>query len=222
MRVLFILLSCCVSCLAATAQTEMDSLHYRKIYYMGGSGLSFPVGKTKEVLGTKLFSGSAGMDIALSDPRYFLSPTLYMLTYSYDQQIEDDRSTYMIENGRASFYMLSLAAGRRRQLKRLNLFTYIGPVAGLLVEPRGEAMEDRIRMTNKISLTTAGKVGVGADYKFPGFFIGAEVGYMRHIRRVEGYPMQFLTVMVGLKSDITSISKRVTGVIGIETYRDID
>ena len=202
------------------AQTQVDSLHYRKIYYMGGTGLSFPVGKAKEVLGTKFFSGSAGLDIALKDRQYFLSPTLYMLTFKYDQQIDDPKYNYMVENGRASFYMLSLTGGKRRQFKRLNTFAYIGPVLGLTFEPRGNLENNLIKMSNKVSLTAAGKVGMGADYKFPGFFIGAEIGYMRHVKKIEGISMQFVTVMVGLKSDITSLSEKVTSVIGIETYKD--
>jgi len=203
-----------------SAQTETDSLHYRKIYYMGGTGLSFPLGKSKNVLGTKLFSGSAGLDIALKDRRYFLSPTLYMLTFRYDQQQEDPKYNYMIENGRTNFYMLSLAAGRRHQYQRLNTYAYFGPVAGLVVEPRGNIVGEKLRMANKNSLTVAAKIGTGADYKFPGFFIGGEIGYMYNFRKIEGNPIQFLTIMVGLKSDITRLSEKVTEVIGIDTYKD--
>lgn len=220
MRIYFLLLFMCFSQLMVSAQTETDSLHYRKIYYMGGTGLSFPVGSAKNVLGTKLFSGSAGLDIALKDRQYFLSPTLYMLTFNYDQQTPDPKYNYMIDNGMVNFYMLSLTAGKRRQFKRLNTFAYVGPVAGLVVEPRGSIQAEKIRMSSKKSLTAAAKLGIGADYKFPGFFIGAEIGYMQHIRKIEGNSMQFLTLMVGLKSDITSLSEKVTGVMGIETYKD--
>ncbi|PRD56291.1 hypothetical protein [Sphingobacterium gobiense] len=220
MKIFFSLLLLCAGCLMLSAQTEVDSLHHRKIYYMGGTGLSFPLGKSKNVLGTKLFSGSAGLDIALKDSRYFLSPTLYMLAFRYDQQKHDPKYNYIIENGRTNFYMLSLTAGRRYQYKRLNTFAYIGPVAGLIVEPRGNIVAEKLRMSNKNSLTVAGKVGMGADYKFPGFFIGGEIGYMYNFRKIEGNPIQFLTIMFGLKSDITRLSEKVTGVIGIETYKD--
>ncbi|MBD1425284.1 hypothetical protein [Sphingobacterium arenae] len=220
MRVLFILLLLCAVGCMVSAQTEADSLHYRKIYYMGGTGLSFPLGKSKNVLGTKLFSGSAGLDIALKDRRYFLSPTLYMLTFRYDQQQEDPKYNYMIENGRTNFYMLSLAAGRRHQFRRLNTYAYFGPVAGLVVEPRGNIVGEKLRMANKNSLTVAAKIGTGADYKFPGFFIGGEIGYMHSFKKIEGNPIQFLTIMVGLKSDITRLSEKVTEVIGIDTYKD--
>ncbi|MBD1434403.1 hypothetical protein H8B06_16340 [Sphingobacterium sp. DN00404] len=220
MRILLTFVLLCTGCFIVSAQTEADSLHYRKIYYMGGTGLSFPLGKSKNVLGTKLFSGSAGLDIALKDSRYFLSPTLYMLTFRYDQQHKDPKHNYMIENGRTNFYMLSLAAGRRHQYRRLNTFAYIGPVAGLVVEPRGNVVQEKLRMSNRNSLTAAAKIGMGADYKFPGFFIGGEIGYMYNFRKMEGTSIQFLTIMVGLKSDITSLSEKVTGVIGIDTYKD--
>jgi len=75
-------------------------------------------------------------------------------------------------------------------------------------------------MKNKNSMTVAAKAGVGADYKFPGFFIGAELGYLYSFRKIEGTPVQFLTIMVGLKSDITRLSEKVTSVIGVDTYKD--
>jgi len=201
------------------AQTDADTIHYRKVYYMGGTGLSFPIGKSKEALSTKLFAGSMGLDIALKNSDYFLLPTLYLLTFGYDQQIKDPKYSQMIENGRVSFYMLSLAAGRRKQMKRLNTFVYAGPAFGLVTEPRGNLVNETIKMENKKSLTPAAKIGLGADYKFPGFFLGAEIGYMHNFRKIEGNAVQFLTLMVGLKSDITSLSKKVTNVIGVDTYK---
>lgn len=218
MKKLFLLLSLYLFCSHVFAQVERDTIHYHKIYYMGGTGLSLPVGKANEVFTTKLFSASMGLDIALKDPRFFLTPTLYLLTYGYNQQIPDPKYNYMIENGRANFYMLSMAAGRRRQFKRLNTFVYLGPALGLVSEPRGDVVGQTLRMDNKYSFSFAGKVGTGVDYKFPGFFIGAEVGYLQHFRKIEGNPVQFLTIMIGLKSDITSLSEKVTHAIGIDTY----
>ncbi|GHE45101.1 hypothetical protein GCM10017764_30490 [Sphingobacterium griseoflavum] len=202
------------------AQEEQDTIHYHKIYYLGGTGLSFPMGKTNNVFTTKLFSGSMGLDISLKDSRYFLTPTLYLLTYGYNQQRPDPDYNYMVQNGRANFYMLSLAAGRRRQFKRLNTFVYLGPAIGLVSEPRGELVGQVLKMDNKYSVSVAGKMGVGADYKFPGFFIGAELGYLQHFRQIEGNPVQFLTLMVGLKSDITSLSEKVSHAIGLDNYID--
>lgn len=220
MRIFFSFLLFTIGWGTASAQTGADTLHYRKIYYMGGTGLSFPLGNSKNVLGTKLFSGSAGLDIALKDRRYFLSPTLYMLSFSYDQQQDDPKYNYLIADGRTTFYMLSLAAGRRKQYRRLNTFAYFGPVAGFVVEPRGNLIDDKLQMASKNTFSTAAKFGIGADYKFPGFFLGGEIGYMRHFGKIQGTSIQFLTIMVGLKSDITRLSEKVTEVIGIETYQD--
>ncbi|MGO3807840.1 MAG: hypothetical protein ACTJHT_16305 [Sphingobacterium sp.] len=202
----------------ASAQTATDTLHYRKIYYMGGTGLSFPIGRTSKALKTNLFSGSAGLDIALKNRSYFLMPTLYMLNFGYKQQIKDPAYNSMVDNGKASFYLLSLAAGKRKQFKRLNTYSYVGPAFGLQTEPRADVVGDMVKMKNKKSWTLAGKIGLGADYKFPGFFIGGELGYLYSVRKIEGNPVQFLTIMIGLKSDITGLSKKVTDVIGVETY----
>lgn len=206
----------CLGMSSCFAQIGRDTIHYHKIYYLGGTGLSIPVGKANEVFTTKLFSGSMGLDISLKDPRYFLTPTLYLLTYGYNQQRMDPDYNYLIKNGRANFYMLSMAAGRRKQFQRLNTFMYLGPAVGLVSEPRGNLVGQNIEMENKYSISVAGKLGVGADYKFPGFFIGAEIGYLQHFRRIEGNPVQFLTLMVGLKSDITSLSEKVTHAIGLD------
>ncbi|WDF70464.1 hypothetical protein PQ465_08835 [Sphingobacterium oryzagri] len=218
MKKLVFFLSLHLLSLHVFAQIERDTIHYHKIYYMGGTGLSLPIGKASEVFTTKLFSASMGLDIALKDSRYFLTPTLYLLTYGYNQQVPDPKYNYMIENGRANFYMLSMAAGRRRQFKRLNTFVYLGPALGLVNEPRGDLVGQKLRMDSKYSLSVAGKLGTGVDYKFPGFFIGAELGYLQHFRKIEGNPVQFLTIMVGLKSDITSLSSKVTHAIGIDPY----
>ena len=202
------------------AQSSADTLHYNKIYYLGGTGLSFPIGKTAKTLSTSFFSGSAGLDIALKNRNYFLMPTLYMLSFGYDQQIKDPMFNSMVDNGKASFYLLSLAAGKRKQFKRLNTYSYLGPAFGLQFEPRAEIDGELVRMKNKSSWTAGGKIGLGADYKFPGFFIGGELGYLYSFRKIEGNSVQFLTIMIGLKSDITRLSEKVTEVIGVDTYKD--
>lgn len=198
------------------AQTGVDTLHVRKVYYMGGTGLSFPMGKTKEALNSKLFSGSLGLDISLKNPKYFLMPTLYMLTFGYNQLVEDPDYNHMIENGRANFYMLSLAAGTRRQYDRLNSYAYLGPTIGLISEPRGNVVDHKIMMENKSSISPAVKLGIGSDYKFKGFFLGGEIGYMYNFKKIQGNPVHFMTIMFGLKSDITRLSDKVVNVLGVD------
>ncbi len=219
-RIFVLLIAACLFLGKVWGQAPADTLHYRKIYYMGGTGLSFPIGKTNKALTTKLFSGSAGLDIALRNRNYFLMPTLYMLSFGYDQQVKDPAFNSMVDNGKASFYLLSLSAGKRKQFKRLNTYSYLGPAFGLQIEPRAEVVGDLVKMKNKSSWTMAGKIGLGADYKFPGFFIGGELGYLYSVRKIEGNPVQFLTIMFGLKSDITRLSEKVTEVIGVDTYKD--
>ena len=198
----------------AQAQSGADTLHYNKTYYFGGTGLAIPLGKTGRTLSTRLFTGSMGLDISLKNPRYFLLPTIYTMSFNYDQMMEDEDYNRILENGRASIYALSLAGGMRRQFDRLNTYSYIGPALCLDVESRLQDQGNgRARMDNLFAISPAFKVGMGADYKFRGFYLGLEVSYMHHFRKIEDTPINVMTIMVGLKSDITSLSDRVIDVI---------
>jgi len=195
------------------AQTGVDTIHYRKVYYFAGTGLAFPLGKTKEVLSPKVFAGSMGLDISLKNPKYYVMPTLYMLSFNYDQKIPDPEYNRMIENGQSSLYMLSLAGGMRRQWKRLNTYAYVGPTVGLSTEPRSNVLPEVVKVSYKRNIAFGTKMGVGADYMFKGFFLGAELGYMYNINKIQNRPFQAITFMVGLKSDITKLSDKVVNII---------
>lgn len=195
------------------AQKGADTIHYRKVYYFAGTGLALPIGKTKEVLSPKLFAGSMGLDISLKNPKYYIYPALYMFNFSYNQQIDDPKYNHTIENGNASIYMLSLAGGTRKQMKRLNTYIYGGPSFGLVNEPRAQEIASVIKIEYDRSLAVGAKVGMGADYKFKSFFLGAEMGYMRHFTKIQDRPFHAFTLMVGLKSDITRLGEKVVEII---------
>lgn len=211
-RILLILLLISLS-VRLMAQTGADTIHYKKVYYFAGTGLGIPLGKTKEVLSPKLFVGSMGLDITLKNPKYYLYPALYMLSFKYDQKNVDPDFNTIIENGLSSFYMLSLAAGSRRQFERLNTYVYLGPTIGLASEPRSNLVGDVVKVEYLRSIAFGTKLGVGADYKFKGFFLGTEIGYMYNVNKVEGQPFHVLTFMVGLKSDITRLSDKVVNIL---------
>lgn len=211
-RVLLISIIVCLST-ALFAQTGADTIHYKKVYYFAGTGLGIPLGKTKEVLSPKLFVGSMGLDITLKNPKYYLYPALYLLSFKYDQKNQDDEFNTIIENGLSSFYMLSLAAGTRRQFERLNTYVYLGPTIGLVNEPRSNVVGNIVKVTYLRSMAFGTKLGIGADYKFKGFFLGTEFGYMYNVNKVQGRPFHALTIMLGLKSDITRLSEKVVDIL---------
>lgn len=214
--VLFCLLTlCCFS--LAFAQYGTDTLHYRKVYYFGGTGLAFPAGKTKDVLGTQLFSGNMGLDISLGNPAYYIYPALYMMSFRYNQLQDETEYTHRIENGTASFYMLNLGGGARQQFRNLNLYAYAGPTVGVTIEPRSIVKEDMVQMEKKSKITTGVKTGVGADYKFSGFFLGLEIGYLHDFTKIQNVPINVLTLMIGLKSDITGLRDKMARVLGVES-----
>ncbi|WP_159636290.1 hypothetical protein [Sphingobacterium composti Ten et al. 2007 non Yoo et al. 2007] len=199
------------------AQQGADTIHYRKVYYFAGTGLALPIGKTKEVLSPKLFSGSMGLDISLKNPKYYLYPALYTFNFAYNQKLEDNKYNHIIENGNSSIYMLSLAGGTRKQMRRLNTYVYAGPSFGLVNEPRAQQIESTIKIDYKRSFAVGAKMGFGADYKFKSFFLGGEVGYMGHFTRIQNRPFHTLTILFGLKSDITRLSDKVVEIIAPST-----
>lgn len=196
-----------------SAQSGADTIHYKKVYYFAGTGIAIPLGKTKEVLSPKLFAGSMGLDIALKNPKYYLYPALYMLTFRYDQEINDSNYNQMLKNGLSSFYMLSLAAGSRRQFERLNTYIYLGPTIGLVTEPRSSLEQGVVDISYLRSLALGTKLGIGADYKFKGFFVGGELGYLYNVNKIQERPFHALTFLLGLKSDITRLSEKVVNII---------
>ncbi len=210
----FILLAIALACfLDGRAQKGADTIHYNKVYYFAGTGLGIPLGKTKEVLSPKVFAGSMGVDFTLKNPKYYVYPALYMLSFKYRQQYPDPQYSKIIEDGPASVYMLSLAGGSRRQYDRLNTYVYAGPTIGLVSEPRAVDEGDVVRVKSLRSIAFGTKVGFGADYKFKGFFLCTELGYMYNFNKIEKKPFQALTIMVGLKSDITKIKNKVVDIL---------
>lgn len=195
------------------AQTGADTLHYNKIYYFAGTGLAIPMGKTKEVLSSQLFAGSMGLDISLNNKNYYLYPALYMFSFKYDQQLDDPDYAYKIENGQSSIYMLSLSVGGRKQFDRLNTYVYMGPTIGFSNQPRAKVKSEQVKIEQERAIAYGTKIGVGADYKFKGFYLCGEVGYMYHITKIEDRPFHALSVLFGLKSDITKLSTKVVNII---------
>lgn len=197
------------------SQTGADTIHYQKVYYFGGTGLSFPIGKTRDVLYPKLFTGSMGLDISLNNPKYYLQPTLYLMSFGYNQLQNDEEYNRILKNARSTMFVLSLSGGIRKQWQRLNTFAYIGPAGALNMEPRAQdnSSEGIVDLEYKYSISPAFKIGVGSDYKFKGFFLGMEIGYLHNFRNMQERPVNVLNIMVGLKSDITKLKDKVVDVI---------
>ena len=212
---LFFTLFFSFACLTVFSQIGVDTIHYRKIYYFGGTGLAFPVGKTKDVLSPKLFTSSMGLDISLKNPSYYLQPTLYFFSFGYDQLENDQSYNSVLKNARANMYILSLAGGYRKQWRQLNTYAYLGPSGAINVEPRAheDSESNDVELSYIYSLSPAIKVGLGSDYKFKGFFLGMEFGYVHNFRNMQGNPVNVISMMVGLKSDITTFSDKVINVI---------
>jgi len=216
-RLLLIFILLPLFSIATYAQGGVDTIHYRKVYYWGTTGMGFPIGKTKDILSPK-FSGSIGLDISLKNSMFFVSPTLYTLSFKYKQRLPDPDFAYRIEDANTNFYTFAFSGGVRKQMRRLNVYGFLGPGIGLTSEPRANVIADQklVKMENINRFNLSSKLGAGADYKFNGFFLGLELGYLHNFRKIQDTPVNIFTVMIGLKSDITQIGDRVIDVIGID------
>lgn len=199
------------------AQSETDSLHYRKVYVTSGMGWGFALGRTSDVLQAK-FSNSLGLDISLAKEGFFLYPSLDFLVFRYNQQEGDSDYPYDLDRGRSNFYILNLAGGVRKQIGRLNTYAFAGPGAGVIAEPRAAVSEATrnvsIETTSYLTPTLRG--GVGADYRIGGFFLFVEAGWLHNFRSVQQRPVNVLSLYGGLKTDITKLKDNVASVIGLD------
>jgi len=200
----------------AMAQSDMDTLHQRKIYVTSGMGWGFALGETNEVLQAK-FSNSLGLDISLANPRYFIYPSIDFLTFRYNQQVHDPDYTYDLEKGRSNFYVLNLAAGIRKQVDKLNVYAFAGPGAAVVVEPRAvvSPSSSNVTIENTVHMTPTLRGGVGADYKIGGFFLFIETGWLHNFRKIQERQVNAISLYGGLKTDVTKLKDNVVRVIGI-------
>ena len=198
------------------AQSDMDSLHHRKIYVTSGLGWGFALGKTNDVLQAK-FSNSLGLDISLANRHYFVYPSIDFLTFRYNQQVHDPDYSHDLENSRSNFYILNLAGGIRKQVDKLNVYAYAGPGAGVVVQPRAavSSSPEKVTIENATHITPTLRGGVGADYKVGGFFLFVEMGWLHNFRDIQQRPVNVVSLYGGLKTDVTKLKDNVARVIGL-------
>ncbi len=199
----------------AGVENVTDTIHNSKVYIVSGSlGFGFPVGRTSEVLTTRLAS-SWGIDVSLSNRHYFLYPTIDFWRFGYDQQYLEENSAYLVKDARAQFVNVNLPVGVRRQFRYLNTYVLAGPTAGLFSEPRAELEPNstiiRNRFDNRFLFGT--RVSFGADYKFRGFFLYLDAGWMHSFAKVQDRPLNIISVYVGVKTDITGVASRVMTIL---------
>lgn len=200
----------------AMAQSEMDSIHHRKVFVTSGMGWGFALGETSDLLQAK-FSNSLGLDISLADRRYFVYPSIDFLTFRYNQQVHDPDYPYDLDRGRSNFYILNLAGGIRKQLDKLNIYAFGGPGIGVVVEPRAavSAAASKVTIETSVHITPTLRGGVGADYKIGGFFLFVEMGWLHNFRHIQQRPVNVLSTYGGLKTDVTKLKDNVARVMGL-------
>ncbi|WP_134090335.1 hypothetical protein [Olivibacter sp. XZL3] len=192
-----------------------DTIHSGKVYIVSGSlGIGVPLGQAREILTTRL-AGSWGMDISLPNRHYVLYPSIDYWSFGYNQRELHEKSSYLVENGRASFYNVNLAIGTRRQFRKLNAYLTAGPSVGMFFEPRATLRPNGVIKNDFDSKIMAGaRISAGADYKLNSFFVYVDAGLLHSFSKIQSRPLNVLSLYVGLKTDITRVADKVAGVLG--------
>lgn len=190
---------------------DTDTLHMGKVYIGSGSlGFGIPLGRTNDLLSTSL-AGNWGVDISLPNRNMLLYPSIDYLRFNYNQLMPDPDYEYMVENGNATFTNVNLSVGVRNQWSHLNTYFLAGPSVGLFREPRTTVHPETSIARNELknSLIFGARIGMGADYKFKGFYVFADMGLLQGFREIQERPLSIMTVYVGLKTDITRVADKV-------------
>lgn len=195
------------------AQDQLRALQIKEVHLANSMGWGFPLGETAEVLRPK-YSTNLGLDIALSNPRFFLFPSMDFLAFNYNQQLVDAESPYRIERGSSYFYQLNLSAGTRMHRNRLAFHAYVGPGVSLVTEPRaGESLQGVIRLTNQHAWTPTVRLGAGSYYQVGQVRLFLDLSYLHHFRQIQQKPVHVLVVYGGLRTNITRVADRVVEMI---------
>lgn len=200
---------------ATVIKHATDTIHNSKVYIGSGSvGLGIPLGRSKEYLSTRL-TGNWGIDISLPNRNMLFYPSIDYLSFDYNQIEDDPEYDYRVENGRVTFTNVNLPLGVRKQWKHLNTYVLVGPSVGLFHEPRTRIdSESLVAHTDyKSHIIFGSRMGFGADYKFKGFFVFADFGWLHSFKSIQDRPLNIATVYIGLKTDITRVADKVISTV---------
>ena len=105
MKKLLLLTIFCGLCGGLMAQTGADTLHFRKVYYFGGTGLALPLGKTKKALSTRLYR-EYGLGYIVEEPDVLFAAYLVF----NELQIRSALSGFQIQSHRRKRTSLHVCA----------------------------------------------------------------------------------------------------------------
>ncbi|MXV52853.1 autotransporter outer membrane beta-barrel domain-containing protein [Pedobacter sp. HMF7647] len=199
------LLVICLMLTALSSVAQSDSTKKKAfLYTSNGIGFSFPVGGS-DVLKPK-FSTSLGLNINLGKKGWFLYPKLNLQVFRYDQQISEPGYNYAIQKGRATTYLVNVAAGYRLSQDKFTFYPFLGAGGGMIIAPRIRVDANNQAILESVTIWTPGfEGGFGAEYAIGQIKLFAEGSYQTGTKKIEDKRFSAVPVFVGIKSNISGI-----------------
>lgn len=177
-----------------------------KLYSMSGIGLSLPVGESSNFMRAK-FSTTVGVNLGLGNQGLFLYPQLSLHVFGYDNTEMDAKSNYILNQGRASSYLLNVALGYRKITGKFAFYGFIGGGGGFILTPRAvvDAGANTVTLNNKTNHIGIIQPGAGVEYNLGGTNFFVEGSYMRGLGKIGDYTFKTVPITVGIKPNLSKL-----------------
>ena len=186
---------------------QADSpLRRDKLYTSSGFGFSIPVGETSDYFQPK-FSTTVGLNIGLGNGGLFLYPKASLHAYKYDQVTLHPGQTTLLEDGRATTYLLNLALGYRKFHGNFAYYGFLGGGGGFILTPRIDLDNAGLVATQKnenVGMAIL-ETGIGMEYSFNKLSVFLESSFMHGFNKVHDRRFQSVPLSIGIRPNLSSI-----------------
>jgi hypothetical protein len=177
-----------------------------KFYSMSGFGFSIPLGASSSFMRPK-FSTTVGANIGVGNGGLFIYPKLSLHVFGYDNALTDQEFSYQLEKGRATTYLLNVALGYRKIVRKFAFYGFLGGGGGFILTPRvavNQATNNAV-LNNKTNHMGILEPGAGIEYNIGGANLFLESSYMHGLGDVGNRPFNAVPISFGIKPNLSRL-----------------
>ncbi|KQS32503.1 autotransporter outer membrane beta-barrel domain-containing protein [Pedobacter sp. Leaf194] len=181
-----------------------------KLYSMSSIGFALPVGETSDYLKPK-FSTALGLNLALGTKGLFLYPKVSLHAFQFNQITPDAGFNYTLQKGRATTYLLNVALGYRKIVKKWAYYGFAGAGGGFILTPQASvnAQTLQVTMDNKTNSTGIFEAGGGLEYNIGSANLFAEVSYMYGFGKIQNRTFNTVPISIGIKPNLSKLLSKL-------------
>lgn len=200
-----LLLLCATGSLKVKAQSRPD-----KLYSMSGIGFAFPMGETSDYFKPK-FSTSLGLNLGLGDGGLFLYPKASLHAFTFNQITPEAGYVYTLQKGRATTYLLNVALGYRKIVKKWAFYGFAGAGGGFILTPQATVNAANLQVTqdNKSNGLGIAEGGAGIEYNIGGANLFVEASYMYGFSKIQNRAFNTVPISIGIKPNLSKLLSKL-------------